>query len=56
MSNIRSDVLKRVWHIFKEHGIEIPYPQRDINLRGNAQFDQLLSAISQRSPPVDEGG
>ena len=53
MSNIRSDVLKRVWHIFKENGIEIPFPQRDLNLRRNEQFDQLLSAIGQRSPPEE---
>jgi len=56
MSNIRSDVLKRVWHIFKENGIEIPFPQRDLNLRENAQFDQLLAAIGQRGERPDSGG
>lgn len=48
MGNIRSDVYKRVWKLFKEHEIEIPFPQRDLNLRGNEQFDQLVAAISQR--------
>jgi len=49
LSNIRSDVLKRVWKLFKEHGIEIPFPQRDLNLRSNEQFEQLLAAIGQRA-------
>jgi small-conductance mechanosensitive channel len=33
VGNVRSDVLNRLWLSFKEHGIEIPFPQRDINLR-----------------------
>ena len=48
LSNIRSDVLMRVWKLFKEHDIEIPFPQRDINLRGNKQFDQLIEALSEK--------
>jgi small-conductance mechanosensitive channel len=56
MSNIRSEVLKRVWHIFKEHGVEIPFPQRDINLRNSEPFRQLLGALAQRSePPTPDG-
>ncbi len=48
LGNIRSHVLKNLWHLFKANGIEIPFPQRDINLRNNAQFEQLIAAISQR--------
>lgn len=48
IGNIRSDVLKRLWKLFHESDIEIPFPQRDINLRDNAQFQQLVAAISQR--------
>ncbi len=48
MSNIRSDVYKRIWQLFAENGVEIPFPQRDINLRNNDQFGQLVAAISQR--------
>jgi small-conductance mechanosensitive channel len=33
LGNVRSDVLKRLWHLFKEHGVEIPYPQRDIRVK-----------------------
>ncbi|HSG35029.1 MAG TPA: mechanosensitive ion channel domain-containing protein, partial [Sphingomonadaceae bacterium] len=49
LSNIRSDVLKRVWKLFHEHNIGIPFPQRDLNLKNNAQFEQLVAAISQRA-------
>jgi small-conductance mechanosensitive channel len=47
VSGVRSEVLKRVWHSFKAHGIELPYPQIDLNLRDNPQFQQLLAAIAQ---------
>jgi small-conductance mechanosensitive channel len=50
VSGVRSEVLKRVWHRFKDHGIELPYPQLDLNLRDNPQFQQLLGAIARRPP------
>lgn len=46
--NIKSMVLKRLWDLLQENDIEIPFPQRDLNLRGNDQFEQLVAAISQR--------
>ena len=33
VTNVRSDVLKRLWRLFKEHEIEIPFPQRDLHVR-----------------------
>ena len=33
IGNVRSDVLKRLWHLFREHGVKIPYPQRDIHIK-----------------------
>lgn len=32
VGNVRSDVLNRLWWLFKEHDIELPYPQRDVHL------------------------
>ncbi|MXO83009.1 mechanosensitive ion channel [Altererythrobacter aestiaquae] len=52
IGNIKSEVLKRLWDLFQESGIEIPFPQRDLNIRGSAQMDQLVAAIAQR---VDDG-
>ncbi|MCR9180840.1 MAG: mechanosensitive ion channel [Erythrobacteraceae bacterium] len=45
VGNVRSAVLKNLWWLFKEHGIEIPFPQRDINLRDNAQVQALIAAL-----------
>jgi len=33
VGNVKSDILLRVWDKFHEHGIEIPFPQRDIHIR-----------------------
>lgn len=33
VTNIKSMVYKEIWDRFLEHGIEIPYPQRDLHLR-----------------------
>ncbi len=30
--NVRSDVNRAIWRLFKEHGITIPYPQRDVRV------------------------
>jgi small-conductance mechanosensitive channel len=32
-ANIQSKVYLSIWHKFKEHSIEIPYPQRDLHIR-----------------------
>ncbi|AKH42365.1 small-conductance mechanosensitive channel [Altererythrobacter atlanticus] len=48
VGNVRSEVLKKLWDLFQENNIEIPFPQRDLNFRDNAQFQQLVAAISQR--------
>ncbi len=38
VGNVQSEILNRLWVLFKEHGIEIPFPQRDIRIR-NAPGD-----------------
>ena len=47
IGNIRSDVLKRVWHLFREHGIALPYPQRDIHVK---EWPQALQPAPSASP------
>lgn len=32
VTNVRSDIYYRIWDLFKENGIQIPYPQRDIHV------------------------
>jgi small-conductance mechanosensitive channel len=31
--NVKSQVLMRVWELYRQHGIEFPYPQRDLHLK-----------------------
>ena len=33
ISNVKSEVLLRIWDKFHEHGIEIPFPQRDLHIK-----------------------
>ena len=35
-SNIKSEIMMNIWDKFHEHGIEIPYPQRDIHIQSVA--------------------
>lgn len=46
LANIRSDVYMRIWNLFKENDIEIPFPQRDLHLRSSKQLDQLVELMS----------
>jgi len=54
VGNIRSEVLKTLWHLFRTNGIEVPYPQRDLNLRDGEQFRQLIAALAGRAEPPTE--
>jgi small-conductance mechanosensitive channel len=33
IGSVKSDLLWGIWRRFREHGIEIPYPQRDVHLK-----------------------
>ena len=33
VSNIKSAVMLELWRQFREHGIQIPYPQRDVHIK-----------------------
>ncbi|MBT0667149.1 mechanosensitive ion channel [Novosphingobium profundi] len=43
--NVRSEVLKKLWHLFRAEGIEIPFPQRDINLRTSEALRDVVAAL-----------
>jgi len=36
MLSLRSDINLRIWKLFAEHGIQIPYPQREVRVVGDA--------------------
>jgi len=39
VANVSSEVYLEVWKKFKEHGIEIPFPQRDLNIRTSVPLE-----------------
>lgn len=53
VNGVRSDVYKRVWRAFQQHGIEMPFPQREIRLKNAKQFEELVAAISHRVEPSE---
>ena len=54
VGNVKSDVLKHLWALFKEHGVGLPYPQRDLNLKQSAALDQLVAALEKRGTDAPE--
>lgn len=40
VGNVRSDVLKQVWQMFKDNGVEIPFPQREIRFRNALKVER----------------
>jgi small-conductance mechanosensitive channel len=51
VGNVRSEVLKHLWALFKEHGVELPYPQRDLRLRQSGELERLIAVLEQRGEP-----
>ncbi|MEM7012869.1 MAG: mechanosensitive ion channel domain-containing protein [Verrucomicrobiota bacterium] len=38
VKKVRSEVLLEIWDAFHEHGIEFPFPQRDLHIRSGAEY------------------
>ncbi|MBX2855874.1 MAG: DUF3772 domain-containing protein [Rhodobacteraceae bacterium] len=49
MLSVRSELNHAIHKRFREEGIEIPFPQRDLNIRSG--LDSALQALAQPSPP-----
>ncbi len=45
VSNVKSEIYFAIWDVFKEHGIEIPFPQRDVHLD---MSDDMLVAVAKK--------
>jgi len=44
VSNVKSLVMLNIWDKFQEHGVKIPYPQRDIHIRDKEEFLKVLES------------
>lgn len=54
IGNVKSDVFKHLWALFKEHGVGLPYPQRDIHLKDGEALERLVAALEARPPAPSE--
>ena len=53
LASVRSDVLKRVWKLFQEHGVELPNrAEREIDLRATAALRELIEAVRAGGKPA----
>jgi small-conductance mechanosensitive channel len=41
VQNVKSDVLLEIWQRFKQQGIRVPYPQRDLHVRSSVERTPL---------------
>ena len=51
VGNVRSEVLRNLWGLFRDNGIEIPFPQRDLNLRHSEALDRMIAALGEHPAP-----
>ena len=51
ISNVKGALLLEIWDRFHEHGIEIPYPQRDLHIRSS---EPLPVRVERPAPPSDD--
>ncbi|HET8696716.1 MAG TPA: mechanosensitive ion channel domain-containing protein [Gammaproteobacteria bacterium] len=40
VQNVKSAVLLKIWELFREAGIRVPYPQRDVHVTGGGVFGE----------------
>ena len=42
VTNVKSEVLLKIWNLFDEHGVEFPFPQRDVLLKPGSSLSVKL--------------
>ena len=45
--NVKGDVMLAIWDKFKAHGVEFPFPQRDVHLDIKADAEKIAAALRQ---------
>jgi small-conductance mechanosensitive channel len=52
-SGVRSTVNRNIWRLFSEHGISIPFAQREVRIVGNAA-GAMLAPVTMTAPAADQ--
>jgi small-conductance mechanosensitive channel len=50
---VRSTVNRNIWRLFLEHGISIPFAQREVRIVGNAA-DASLAPVTMTAPAASQ--
>ncbi len=53
-ANVTSELLLAIWDKFHQHGVEIPYPQRDLHLRSSSLQTQFDIKVDDGPSPADK--
>jgi small-conductance mechanosensitive channel len=57
VTNVRGNVFLALWDAFKEAGITIPYPHREVIIKPTAGAPEILSRRTRAAPDApDRGG
>ena len=49
MFQVRSELHYSIFELFKKEGIEIPFPQRDLNIKGNSSLKTNKRVLVKKS-------
>jgi small-conductance mechanosensitive channel len=55
-NNLRSDLYRELWQAFREHGVRIPYPQREVRMLGPDLLEQPAPVAPATIAPNTEKG
>jgi small-conductance mechanosensitive channel len=55
-NNLRSELYRELWQAFREHGVRIPYPQREVRMLGPDLLEQPAPATPATIAPNTEKG
>jgi small-conductance mechanosensitive channel len=52
IENVRSAMRFEIWKLFKEHGIDIPYPQRELHIKSSVAMAPPQQEFQESFPPA----
>jgi small-conductance mechanosensitive channel len=56
VENVRSAMRFEIWKVFKERGIEIPLPQRELHITGASAPERRSQEFEETRPPAGKSG
>ncbi|RME66280.1 MAG: mechanosensitive ion channel protein MscS [Alphaproteobacteria bacterium] len=58
IANVSSDIMEQIWDLFHQHGIEFPFPQRDVHIAPDTadKLRALLAEAREPPPPTPPSG